>query len=96
MAVNCLLAPLTSEVLSGLMVIDTSMASGTVRVATVEQAAEAGQTGFAVVPWSAVGPDGESQLAESAVTIRCLQRPDGSLAESDDEPDLVAVCGRAY
>ena len=70
--------------------------SRTVWVATLELAAEAGQTGFAVVPWSAVGPDGESQLAESAVTIRCLQRPDGSLAESDDEPDLVAVCGRAY
>jgi prolyl-tRNA synthetase len=35
-------------------------------------------------------------LAESAVTVRCLQRPDGSLALSDDEPDLVAVVGRDY
>jgi prolyl-tRNA synthetase len=68
----------------------------TVRVTTVDEAAAAAQTGFAVVPWPAIGPEGEGRLAEAGVTIRCLQRSDGSLALSDDEPDLVAVCGRAY
>ncbi|HSS09108.1 MAG TPA: proline--tRNA ligase [Acidimicrobiales bacterium] len=68
----------------------------TVRVETVDEASEAAQAGFAVVPWSAVGSDGEARLAESAVTIRCLQRSDGSLAMAEDEPDLVAVCARAY
>ena len=28
--------------------------------------------------------------------MRCLQRPDGSVPASDDEPDLVAYCARAY
>ena len=43
-------------------------------------------TGFARVPWSALGEEGERALAAEAVSVRCLQRPDGSLAE-DDEPD---------
>ncbi|MDQ1370801.1 MAG: prolyl-tRNA synthetase, partial [Acidimicrobiaceae bacterium] len=51
---------------------------------------------FAVLPWSAVGPEGEDRLATSAVTVRCLQRGDGSLAESAAEDGLIAVCARAY
>jgi prolyl-tRNA synthetase len=43
-----------------------------------------------------VGVEGEAKLAESAVTVRCLQRPDGSVPAADDEPDLVAFCARAY
>jgi prolyl-tRNA synthetase len=68
----------------------------TVDVRTLDEAAEAGQTGFAVLPWSALGPDGERRLAESAVTVRCLLHADGRLAASDDDPGLLAVCGRAY
>jgi prolyl-tRNA synthetase len=30
------------------------------------------------------------------VTVRCLQRPDGSLPDTEDEPDLVAWVARAY
>jgi prolyl-tRNA synthetase len=71
-------------------------AAHTVEVASVEEAIEAAQSGFAVLPWSAVGPEGEDRLGEAAVTVRCLQRPDGSLAEGADETDLVAICGRAY
>jgi prolyl-tRNA synthetase len=45
----------------------------------------------------ALGADGEDRLAEHALTIRCLQRPDGTLAEPDDvEADLIAVVGRSY
>ncbi len=68
----------------------------TVTVASVDEAAEAAQSGFAVLPWSAVGPEGEERLATTGVTVRCLQRSDGSLPESADEADLLAVCSRAY
>jgi prolyl-tRNA synthetase len=64
--------------------------------ASLDEVLDATQTGFARVPWSVVGVDGEAKLAESAVTVRCLQRADGSVPESDDEPDLVAFCARAY
>ncbi len=53
--------------------------------------------GFARVRVAALGPDGEDRLAEHALTIRCLQRPDGSLAGPDDaEQDLFAIVGRSY
>jgi prolyl-tRNA synthetase len=68
----------------------------TVQVSSVAEAAEAAQRGFAVVPWSAVGEEGETRLATSGVTVRCLQRADGGLPLSDDEPDLVAICAKAY
>ena len=70
--------------------------ANTVTVASVDEAAEAAQNGFAVLPWSAVGPEGEERLAATGVTVRCLQRPDGGLPESADEADLLAVCARAY
>jgi prolyl-tRNA synthetase len=69
----------------------------TVDVATLEEGVEAGSSGFARVPMSALGADGEDRLARHAMTVRCLQRPDGSLAEpGDEEADLVAVIGRSY
>ena len=46
---------------------------------------------------AALGADGEDQLAQHAVSVRCLQRPDGSLAaQGDPEDRLVAVVGRSY
>jgi prolyl-tRNA synthetase len=68
----------------------------TIECAALDEIVEAAQTGFARVPWSVVGDEGEKQLAESAVSVRCLQRADGTVPESDDEPDLVAYCARAY
>ena len=67
-----------------------------VDAATVAEVQEAAVTGFARIPWAELGPEGEAALAEDAVTVRCLQRPDGSLPQSGDEADLVAVCGRSY
>jgi prolyl-tRNA synthetase len=64
--------------------------------ATLDEVVEVAQSGFARVPWSVVGPEGEAELAASAVTVRCLQRPDGSVPLADHEPDLVAFCARAY
>ncbi len=71
-------------------------AARTVAVSTREEAAAAAADGFAVLPWDAVGVGGELELAAAGVSVRCLQRPDGTLAESDDEPGLVAVVAKAY
>jgi prolyl-tRNA synthetase len=65
-------------------------------VGSVAEAAEAARSGFARLPWAAVGAAGEDRLAQDSVTVRCLQREDGSLPESPDEPDLVAVVARSY
>jgi prolyl-tRNA synthetase len=68
----------------------------TVEVGSLPEAVEAARTGFARIPWSVVGVEGEATLAQDAVTVRCLQRADGSVPESDDEPDLYAYVARSY
>jgi prolyl-tRNA synthetase len=70
--------------------------SHTADVASVTEAIEAAGAGWARLPWAAVGADGEATLNARGITVRCLVRADGSLPESDDEPDLVAVVARAY
>ncbi len=67
----------------------------TTRVETVEEAAEAAGEGFAVLPWSAVGDAGEDVLGEAGITVRCLQRADGSLPGAGED-SLVAVVGKSY
>ncbi len=69
----------------------------TADVGTLDEAIEAANNGFARIPMGALGADGEDRLATQALSIRCLQRPDGSLAEPEDaEADLTAVVGRSY
>jgi prolyl-tRNA synthetase len=69
----------------------------TVDVADLDEAIEAGSAGFARIRAGALGVDGEDRLAARALSIRCLQRSDGSLAEiGDDEADLTAVVARSY
>jgi prolyl-tRNA synthetase len=64
---------------------------------SLAEAVEAGSVGFARVRLGALGPEGEDRLAEHAISVRCLQRPDGSLAQAGDaEDDLIAVVGRSY
>lgn len=63
---------------------------------TLDEAREAAQTGFARLPYRVLGEDGESVLGKSAITVRCLQRTDGTVPESEDEPDIMAIVGRAY
>ncbi|MGH3754492.1 MAG: proline--tRNA ligase [Pseudonocardiaceae bacterium] len=65
-------------------------------VESVDQAREAAAHGWARIPWSVLGEQGEAQLVEHAITVRCLTRPDGSLPDSGDTPDLIAWVGRAY
>ncbi|TQM62214.1 proline--tRNA ligase [Humibacillus xanthopallidus] len=68
----------------------------TTTVATIDEAAEATRTGWALMPWASLGPEGEASLAETGVTVRCLTLPDGSVPQAEDDPDVIAVIGRAY
>ena len=56
-----------------------SATTARVDVATVDEAVEAAQTGWARLPWGVVGEEGEDRLATSGVSVRCLQLPDGGL-----------------
>jgi prolyl-tRNA synthetase len=62
----------------------------------LRKAAAASRSGFARLAWPLVRGEGETRLAADGVTVRCLQRPDGSLPQSEDEDDLVAFVARAY
>jgi prolyl-tRNA synthetase len=68
----------------------------TTEVASVPEAIEASGAGWARLPWSVVGSAGEAELNAQGVTVRCLVRADGGVPDAEDEPDLVAVVGRAY
>jgi prolyl-tRNA synthetase len=68
----------------------------TSEVSTLSEAIEAGQHGFALAPWSVIGDEGEAELNKHTLTVRCLQRQDGSVPSGTDEDDLVCVVARAY
>jgi len=68
----------------------------TVDVATVGEAVEAMTVGWARIPTSKMGEDGERLLAESAVTVRCLQDAHGGVPASESQPDMYALLTRAY
>jgi prolyl-tRNA synthetase len=70
--------------------------SATNEVSTLDDAIAAAGEGWARLPWAAVGPEGETRANEVGVTVRCLLRPDGSVPDADDEPDLLAILARAY
>jgi prolyl-tRNA synthetase len=63
---------------------------------TLDEARDAAQIGVARLPWAVVGVTGERDLATSGLTVRCLQRSDGSLPETDDDAGALAYVGRAY
>ncbi|MEU6766615.1 proline--tRNA ligase [Streptomyces sp. NPDC046853] len=71
--------------------------SRTCDVTTVEQAVEATAAGgWARIPWAALGPEGEAELAEHSVSVRCLVAEDGAVPDADETPGNVAVVARAY
>jgi prolyl-tRNA synthetase len=65
-------------------------------VKTVAEALEAAQDGFARLPWDAVGPQGEAELKTDAITVRCLQRDDGSMPDADTEKNLICIVAKSY
>jgi len=72
------------------------LASNTHDVASIAEATEAAQSGFARLDWSKVGESGEAELKLEAITVRCLQRRDGSLPLNDTEDDLVCIVSKSY
>ncbi|HEX2117811.1 MAG TPA: proline--tRNA ligase [Acidimicrobiales bacterium] len=69
--------------------------SRTADAAGLEEARHAAQDGFARVPWDQIR-DSETDLAADALTVRCLQRADGSIPGSSADSGLVATVGKAY
>ncbi|MDE3031372.1 MAG: proline--tRNA ligase [Acidobacteriota bacterium] len=70
--------------------------SRTTDVSDLDGAIEVAQEGFARVEWSKVGDAGEARLKSQAMTVRCLQRSDGSMPENERESGLVAIVARSY
>ncbi len=70
--------------------------SRTADVTTIDEARDAATTGWARIPWSVIGDEGEAELAQGGVTVRCLLRADGSLPTVDTEDGLIAIVARSY
>jgi prolyl-tRNA synthetase len=70
--------------------------AATTDVATVEEALEAGREGVGRIEWAKLGTEGERTLLDDGVSVRCIQRPDGTVPATEDEPDLQAIVARAY
>jgi prolyl-tRNA synthetase len=63
----------------------------------IAAAADAAADGWGRISWTALrDADGETKLREQGITVRCLQRPDGTLPDGEDEPDTVAYVAKAY
>jgi len=65
-------------------------------VASIGEALEVTKDGFARLAWADVVGDGEKVLNAQAVSVRCLQRADGSMPTSDLEEGLVALVAKSY
>jgi prolyl-tRNA synthetase len=63
---------------------------------TVDEVHHAAQTGVARVPWASLGVPGEHRLAADGLTVRCLQRENGALPDTDDDAGAIAYVARAY
>ncbi len=70
--------------------------SATTEVTSVEEAIEVGKEGVAKIAWEKLGPKGERRLLENGISVRCIQRPDGSVPSVETEEGLIAVVARAY
>jgi prolyl-tRNA synthetase len=70
--------------------------AATTAVDSVAEALEVGKQGVGRIEWAKLGPEGERTLLNDGVSVRCIQRPDGTVPDSDDEPDLQAIVARAY
>ncbi len=70
--------------------------AATTDVADVDAALEVGREGVGRIEWARLGTEGERRLLDEGVSVRCIQRPDGTVPASEDEPDLLAIVARAY
>jgi prolyl-tRNA synthetase len=74
----------------------TRLDQATQDVTSIAEAIEAAETGFARLDWATVGESGEAALKGEAITVRCLQRRDGSMPLNDTEDDLVCIVAKSY
>jgi prolyl-tRNA synthetase len=65
-------------------------------VTSVADALDAAKDGFARLAWDLVSGEGEKILNAEAVSVRCLQRQDGSIPASEDEQGLVCLVSKSY
>ncbi|MFP5320512.1 MAG: proline--tRNA ligase [Acidimicrobiia bacterium] len=86
------------EIQAGLLAEATTMRDErTVDASSIEEVLEAGQSGFVRVPWKVVAGEQEAaRLGTKAITVRCIQRADGSVPADEDEDELYAICARSY
>ncbi len=63
---------------------------------TLDEVRDVARTGIARMPWGSVGVSGEEILAAGGLTVRCLQRDDGTLPDTDDDARAIAYIARAY
>jgi prolyl-tRNA synthetase len=70
--------------------------SATTSVASVEEALEVGKEGVGRIEWARLGSEGERRLLDEGISVRCIQRPDGTVPATEDESDLQAIVARAY
>jgi prolyl-tRNA synthetase len=68
----------------------------TVDVPDVSSAIDAAQDGFARLPWRACNEEGERTLNAAGISIRCVTTREGTVPDTLDAEDLVAIAARAY
>jgi prolyl-tRNA synthetase len=89
--------PLLNEIQAAMLGEATDFReSATTDVASVEEALEVGKEGVGRIEWAKLGADGERRLLGEGISVRCIQRSDGTVPASEDEPDLQAIVARAY
>jgi prolyl-tRNA synthetase len=66
------------------------------RAQTIDDAKEIASEGFARISWRACGRDGEDQLAQAGISVRCLLREDGLPVDDPDDDGVDALLARAY
>jgi prolyl-tRNA synthetase len=65
-------------------------------VESVADAIDAAKDGFARLDWDLVAGEGEREMNAQAVSVRCLQRRDGSMPVSDEEGNLICIVAKSY
>jgi prolyl-tRNA synthetase len=89
--------PLLNEIQAAMLGEATDFReSATTDVASIEEALEVGREGVGRIEWTRLGAEGERRLLSDGISVRCIQRPDGTVPASEDEPELQAIVARAY
>jgi prolyl-tRNA synthetase len=89
--------PLLNEIQAAMLGEATDFReSATTDVGSLEEALEVGKEGVGRIEWSKLGSEGERKLLGEGISVRCIQRSDGTVPANEDEPDLQAIVARAY